>query len=410
MAHSINAATAVWLDRSTQPHISTLVLVSGIGALNMTIILPSLPSLAAHFGVEYGVIQLAVSAYLGATALLQLIIGPLSDRYGRRPVMITTMAVFVVATLGCILAPTAELFLASRMVQAAVVSGFALSRAIVRDTVGAAASASMIGYITTGMALMPMLGPIVGGLLQEGFGWQAAFVFNLLVGGVILLLVMGDLGETNQTKSASFTAQFRTYPELVASRRFWGYALTATFASGAFFAVLGGMPIVGTEVLGLSPREFAIAFAIIPCGYMCGNFVSGRLSERVGLSRMMLAGSLTALFGVAIALGFALAGIQSVATVFGPIFFMGFGNGLSMPSSNAGVVSVRPHLAGSASGLGGALMVGGGAVLSATTGALLGPETGSTPLFLMMLASTFGSLLATLSVIWIDWREGPLAA
>ena len=390
---------AVWLDRRTPPHVLTLVVMTGVSALNMNMILPSLPGIAADFRADYGLVALSVSAYLGLTAVLQLLIGPLSDRYGRRPVMLGCFAAFLAATLGCALAPTIEVFLAFRLAQAAVASAFALSRAIVRDMVGPAAAASLIGYVTMGMSLAPMIGPMIGGILDEAFGWRSVFVFTLVLGALAAALIWADQGETNAAPSASFAAQFRAYPELFASQRFWGYSLTAALASGAFFAFLGGGPLVASEILGMSPASVGFHFGFIALGYLVGNFLSGRFTARAGLNPMMLAGGLVATAGMALALGLFAAGLQTPLAFFGAILFVGLGNGLLLPSANAGIVSVRPRLAGSASGLGGALMIGGGAALAVLAGALLGPATGAWPLLWLMFACSAASVVSTLWVI-----------
>lgn len=397
-----------WLDRRTAPHIVTLVAVAAVAALNMNMILPSLPSLAREFDADYAVVALAISAYLGLVAVLQLIIGPMSDRFGRRPVILVCLAIFLVATLGCMLAPTIETFLAFRMLQTAVAVGFVLTRAIVRDMVPMNQAASMIGYVTMGMSLAPMVGPMLGGFLDETLGWRSVFAVTFLFGLAVLALAWLDLGETNAAPSASFAAQVRAYPELARSRRFWGYAATAAFASGAFFAFLGGGPWVASEVLQMSPSALGFYFGFIALGYMLGNFLSGRYAARVGLNGMMLLGGLAAVAGVLMAMAFFAAGLATPLTFFGSILFVGLGNGLSLPSANAGIVSVRPHLAGSASGLGGALMIGGGAAMAAVTGALLTPGGGAWPLLLMMLLSALLGLATTLYVIAVARRKGPL--
>ena len=389
----------VWLDRRTPPHILTLVLITGVSALNMNMILPSLPSLAAHYVADYAVVALTISAYLGLTAVLQLVIGPLSDRYGRRPVILVSFAAFLVATIGCMAAPNIETFLAFRLAQATIASGMALSRAIVRDMFPPDAAASQIGYVTMGMAVMPMIGPMIGGFLDELLGWQSVFGFMFLAGAAALWLIFADLGETNRLQSASFSAQFRAYPELIRSKRFWGYSATAALASGAFFAFLGGGPWVATEVLGMSPAQMGFYFGFIALGYMFGNFLSGRFATKVGLNRMMMLGALVATCGLGVSLGFLAVGLVHPVSFFGAILFLGLGNGLLLPSANAGVVSVRPHLAGSAAGLGGAMMVGGGALLSVIAGLLLGPDTGAWPLLWMMFICSALCILSTLFVM-----------
>ena len=266
-------------------------------------------------------------------------------------------------------------------------------------------AASLIGYVTMGMSLMPMVGPMIGGFLDESFGWQAVFGFTLAFGLVTLALVWADLGETNRAPSASFAAQWRAYPDLFRSRRFWGYSATATLASGAFFAFLGGGPWVASEVLGMTPSQLGFHFGFIAVGYMIGNFLSGRYTGRVGINRMMLAGGIVATAGILLAVVFFRIGVTTPLAFFGSILFVGLGNGLVLPSANAGIVSVRPHLAGSASGLGGALMIGGGALLSVVAGASLGPGTGAWPLLAIMLASSALGVVSTLDVMRLARRH-----
>ena len=346
-------AGAVWLDRRTPPHTVTLVLLTGLSALSLNVILPSLPGIAAWYDADYGVAALAVSAYLGLTAVLQLVLGPLSDRFGRRPVLLACFTAFLVATVGCLLAPTIEVFLGFRMAQAVIASGIALSRAIVRDMVPPDKAASLLGYVTMGMSLVPMISPMIGGWLDETFGWQSVFVLMLVFGVAVTALMAVDLGETNAQPSASFIAQFRAYPELVRSHRFWGYALTAALASGAFFSLLGGGPWVATNLLGMSPSSLGFHFGFVSLGYLVGNFLSGRYATRVGLNGMMLCGALVATFGVLVVLLLFAVGLRTPFSFFGPILFVGLGNGLLLPSANAGIVSVRPHLAGRPRGLAG---------------------------------------------------------
>ena len=355
--------------------------------------------MARYFGVDYSLMQLAVTLYLVAMAVLQLVIGPASDRFGRRPVLIFSFLVFLAATLGAVTAANVHVLLACRLLQAFGAAGFVLSRAIVRDTVETADAASKIGYITMGMSVTPMIGPLIGGFLDELYGWQASFWLSFAFGLMALIVVYLDLGETNTNRSSSIGQQFRSYPELLSSQRFWGYTLTATFASGAFFAFLGGGPYVSTEMLHLSPSQYGFYFGIISVGYMLGNFTSGRLARRKGLNWMMMAGNLVSVVGLAVSLGLFMAGIMHPLSLFAPAAFVGIGNGMTLPSANAGIVSVKPHLAGSASGLGGALTMGGGAVLASVAAGLLTAETGPFPLLIVMLLSAIAASLTTHWVI-----------
>jgi DHA1 family bicyclomycin/chloramphenicol resistance-like MFS transporter len=394
------------LNTATPPHILTLVMAASVGALAMNVFLPSLPSIARYYDADYRVVQLAVSLYLAATALLQLFIGPASDRFGRRPVMLACFAIFLIGTLATIYAPTIELFLAARFMQAFSAAGIVLSRAIARDTVGPDEAASMIGYITMGMALTPMVAPMIGGILDQLYGWQSTFLLILGFGLVSFVIVFFDLGETNAHRSSSMLAQTKAYPELFLSRRFWGYSLTAAFASGSFFAFLGGGPFVASEILGLRPAEYGFYFGILSAGYMIGNFISGRYAQRIGVNRMMLAGGLVSSIALVGAMVLYQLGYLHPIAFFGPVALTGIGNGMTLPSANAGVVSVRPHLAGSASGLGGALQIGGGAALAALAGALLTETSGAMPLLWVMVVSAVLAVVTTLYVIYVAHKAG----
>ena len=377
-----------FLDRRTAPHLVTLILLAGIAALNMSIFLPSLNGMTVYFGTDYAVMQLAVSGYLAATAVLQIFVGPLADRFGRRPMVLGALAIFVLATLGAVMAPTVEVFLAFRLLQAAVVTTMVLSRAIVRDMVPDDQAASMIGYVTMGMALVPMIGPAIGGALDQAFGWHASFAFLALAGLGVLALAYHDLGETVAGSGMDFRAQMRTYPELLTSPRFWGYVACAAFGSGAFFALLGGASFVAGAVFGLSPFWTGIALGSPAIGYALGNGLSGRFSVRLGIDRMILIGTAVASAGMGLSMILTLAGLSHPLLFFGFCTMLGLGNGLMLPNATAGSLSVRPHLAGTASGLGGAIMIGGGALLSAAAGTLLTEETGALPLQAIMFVTS----------------------
>jgi MFS transporter, DHA1 family, multidrug resistance protein len=387
-----------FLDRTTPPHIATLILMTGLGALALNIFLPSLPAIARSFGVAEARANLVVSAYLAMTALIQIVIGPISDRFGRRPVVLGAMAVFIIATIGAALAQDFVLFLAFRLAQASVATAFALSRAVVRDMVPPDQAASMIGWVTMGMSLVPMIGPAIGGALDDAFGWRASFWALAAAGVAVLAIVWADQGETAQLKSSGFRQQVAAWPALLGSARFWAYVAAATAASGAFFAFLGGASFVGESIYGLTPRILGIAFAAPAVGYMVGNFLSGRYAARIGIARMMLAGSLVTTAGLGLLAVLDMLALAPAAVFFGLTAAVGLGNGVLLPSANAGMLLVRPDLAGSAAGLGGAIIIGGGAALSALAGRLLqGAET-ALPLILIMAVSSAASVLA---VLWV---------
>ncbi|WP_339948569.1 multidrug effflux MFS transporter [uncultured Albimonas sp.] len=402
--------TRKWFDRRTPPTLFTLVAMAGMGALSMNIFLPSMPGMAKGFGVDYSVMQLAVSLYLLAMAVLQLVIGPLSDRLGRRPVLLGGLAIFALATIGCLTAETIEGFMAYRMLQTTSSAGLVLSRAMVRDMSTQETAAQMMGYVAMCMAVVPMVGPLIGGLLDQAFGWHANFVVLLVASLSVLAVCWADAGETNMNPTASFAEQFRAYPELVRSHRFWGYALACACASGAFFAFLGGAPYVASEVLGLSPSKLGVYFMFMAGGYMVGNFLTTRLAARLGIDRMIVIGAVLNIVAMSASALMFLGGATDPLALFGPTFFVGIGSGMAMPNAMAGQLSVRPHLAGSASGLGSTLMLGGGALLSAVTGWLLEVFGGALPLPLVLVATGFAMLGSMAFVYSANRRRGPLPA
>lgn len=387
------------MDRSTPPHIITLVLLAGVSAMSMSIFLPSLPSISKDLGADYSVVQLSVSAYLAFTAIIQVLIGPISDKFGRRPVVAGALGIFVLASLGCYLATSIEVFLFFRMLQSAVAVGMVLSRAIVRDMYPQNEAASMIGYVTMGMSLVPMIAPSIGGALDTAFGWRATFLFLVVAGTALAWLCWQDQGETNSTAGLSFRDQVTEYPELFRSPRFWGYAFAAAFSSGTFFAFLGGAPYVATEVFNQPVPMTGVFLGMPAIGYACGNYLSGRFSVRQGINWMIVAGCILQASGLGASLLFSYAGFSGAWWFFGFVTFVGLGNGLVLPNANAGLLSVRPHLAGTASGIGGAIMIGGGAILAAYAGAVLEGGNGAFPLQWIMFLSSIAGFASILYVL-----------
>lgn len=383
---------------TSPPHLATLVIMTAMSVLTLNMFLPALPGIAASFDTDYAIANLAIAGYLGITAFVQLIAGPLSDRFGRRPILLGAMVIFVVASIGCTLATEIWTFLAFRMLQSAVVTGSVLSSAIVRDMVSKDKTASLLGYISMAMAIAPMIAPVIGGILEQLFGWRSNFWAYVGFGVIALALVWADVGETNPRKSNSMKAQIRTYPALLTAPLFWGNALAPAFGVGAFFSFLAGAPTIAPAVFGISTPVLGLYLGSITAGFATGSFLSGRYATRVRITSIMLSGRLIACAALIIALGLSWMGVETQAAFFGPILFVGMANGLTTPGAFAGVVSVRPDLAGSASGLVGALTLGTGAILTSLTGSLLVPETGIPTLLMIMFVTSTLSLCAVLYV------------
>ncbi|MBP0618232.1 multidrug effflux MFS transporter [Jiella sp. KSK16Y-1] len=377
--------------------LATLMIASAVSPLAINIFIPSMASIARDLLAEEAIVGLGLSLYLAATAFIQLLAGPLSDRYGRRPVIIGGMVLFMAGTVMCVLAEGVWLFLAGRVVQAASATGIALSRAIVRDVYERQRAAAMIGYVTMGLAVAPMIGPLIGGTIDTAFGWRMVFWLLAGIGALTLGLLFADLSETNPERGKPIREQFKNYGELFAAGAFWRYAFVSALISAVFFAFLGGAAFVAVNVLGMTPAGYGLWFALCAGGYILGNFLTAQLSEKLGIKTLMVAGSAISMSAALVSSGAIAFGWLAPLTVFGPMFFVGIGNGLATPTSTAGGVSVVPHAAGAAAGMLGALQIGMGALASFAASLVATRYGGPLGLFALMSAFGFGSLMVASS-------------
>lgn len=386
------------------PRFSTITLLCALSVVPLNIFVPSLANIAQDFHTSYALASLSLAGYAAVAVAAEMVMGPLSDRFGRRPIMLANLAAFTAGSVGCALAADVWTFLGFRMLQAAITSCYPVSMAVIRDTDGKRQTASRIGYTAMIWALAPMLGPAFGGMVDQEFGWRAIFWSLALAGAALFALCWFDLGETNKTRSDTIAQQFRAYPALLRAPRFWAYGLCMAFSVGAFYAFLAGAPLAATSAFDLQPGTLGVFMGITTLGYILGSFLSGRYAGRFPLTAMMIAGRIVACAGPAIGLVLFLAGFRNAMTLFCPCILIGVGNGLTMPSANAGALSVRPGLAGSAAGLAGAMTIGGGAALSSITGAVLTRDNATYGLFSIMLLSAAAGLLAAVMASFAEKR------
>jgi len=347
-----------------------LIAMAAIGPLALNIFIPSMPGLKATFATSPGVVQLTLTVYLAGLALCQLLYGPLSDRYGRRPMLIAGMALFVAASVACALATSIEMLILARGVQAVGgASGMILSRAIVRDMFSREKSASVIGYITMAWVVAPMVAPLIGGILDQHFSFRASFWLLAIIGAMVLAGAIASLPETNRNLQPDASLiRTRVYGELLRNRAFRGYAATMSFGAAVFFLYLAVAPFIIITVRGFSPVEYGMWTIVAALGYMAGNFASGRFSESIGNDRMIGYGNWLSLGGAIAMLGFAVAGFIHPASLFVPMAVCAFGNGLTIPNALTAAISVDPKNIGSGAGLAGFLQMTVGALASQSVG------------------------------------------
>ncbi len=347
-----------------------LIAMAAIGPLALNIFIPSMPGLQATFASSPGVVQLTLTVYLAGLALCQLLYGPLSDRYGRRPMLIAGMVLFVVASVACALSTSIEMLIAARGVQAVGgASGMILSRAIVRDMFSREKSASVLGYITMAWVVAPMVAPLIGGILDQHFSFRASFWLLAIIGSMVLLGAIASLPETNRNLQPDASlVRTRVYGELLRNRGFRGYAATMTFGAAVFFLYLAVAPFIIITVRGHSPVEYGMWTIVAALGYMAGNFASGRFSENIGNDRMIGYGNWLTLAGAVAMLGLAVAGFLHPAFLFLPMAVCAFGNGLTIPNALTAAISVDPRNIGSGAGLAGFIQMTIGALASQSVG------------------------------------------
>jgi Bcr/CflA subfamily drug resistance transporter len=392
----------------TPPRLITLTLLTALSAVTLNMILPSLPSMARDLSARESVTALAVSGYMLASALFQLGLGPLSDRFGRRPVMLGALMIFVAASLGCMLAQDVKVLLACRVMQAVVVAGAVVSSAAVRDQHSTIDSAAKLSLIASAMALAPMLGPMLGGFLDVTLGWRSVFALYAGLGAALLVLAWFDMGETRAPGRPS--PRLADWLALLQSSRFWAYALCTAFSVGSFFVFVTGVPYVATAVWGLSPAEVGIGVGSITGGFLVGAAISARQARRLVTGVLLMSGRAVSVAAMALAAAMFAAGVSHPLALFGLTIFVGLGNGLTLPTANAGTMSVRPALAGTAAGLSGALSLALGAVLSTLTAVVVERHPTPGSLLVIILGCVLLSLAAAPSAIRLERRVRPAVA
>ena len=375
-----------------------LVAMSGLGPLSFNIILPSLPRVGRDFGIDYGTAQLTFSLFVVSMAISIVLAGPLTDIFGRRPILFAGLGLYLLATLASALAPNIATLVCARIAQAAGASGgIVISRATIGDLYESDRAASMMGYMTMAYGLAPLLSPLIGGVLDEAYGWRASFAFLFLFAAAILTAAWRVMPETTSGRHAgaeklSFLGAFSG---LVAVRAFWAVALTNAFASAVYFTFLAGASFVSENLFGLSPATYGGYLMLVVLGYICGNWLTGRYATRFGSLRLVTAGSVMLVLVVLVMWAADLTGTLSPATFFAPTLIMGLSHGLITPNCVALSISVRPRLAGTAVGIGSGVQLGCGGLASTVIGWWIAYDASPFPLMAQM------AMMAALALVCV---------
>ena len=359
-----------------------LVMMMGLAPVSLYILVPALPLLATAFASDVSAVQLNVSLFMVGLAISQLVTGPLSDRFGRRPVLLAGFGLTVVATIICILAQTLPQLIAGRFLQAiGGATGMVMARAIVRDLYPRERVASMVSLVIAVMMIAQLLSPLAGGLIETSFGWRAIFYVTASASALVMACIAFGLPETRRVVPADGGSFFGDVRTLAKSRAFIGYVLCQMLASAVIFTFAGGGPYIVVNQMGRPTAEYGLWFATSGIAYMLGNLLSVRLSPRFGLDHMIWLGVVLQIAGAVLNVIWGVTGYNQMPSwLFGTHMIVMVGNAFAMANASAGAISVRPQAAGTASGAMGFLQMGFGSLCS-QLGAWLGGHF-ATPLAL----------------------------
>ena len=368
-----------------------LTALVALGPVSISLYIPSMPALGAAFGAPPALVQQSFTIFLASFAAAQLVYGPLADRYGRRPVLIWGLFLYIAASLACALSTKIDAFLAARLAQGLGAGvGPVVARAVVRDRFERSDAVRAFAFIGIAIALAPALGPLVGGFLEVWFGWRSTFLFLVGYGCIMTALVLTRLVETiplRDLRATNPVRLIRNYAGLLSDVRYMAYLTPLAFSFGGVFAYNAAAPFLCIERLGLAPDRFGMLAIFTVGAYTMGSWLAGRLEGRLSV-RGTVTTSLAAILLAAV-LMLSLAGELSLPRLIGPMMLYVFGFGLLIPAATAAAMQPFPHIAGSASALIGFLQMGMGATGSLIISWVYDGAAGSLG-YLMILMALLG--------------------
>lgn len=378
-----------------------LAALTAVGPLSTDMYLPSLPDIARDLNASTSQVQLTISSYLIGFACGQILYGPVSDRHGRKPVLLAAVALFCAASIVCMLATSVEMLILARIAQALGGSGaVVVTRAIVRDLYSGARAGRELSVISSVMAVAPVLAPMVGGMLQAAFGWRSIFVLLVVAAVSAFVIVWALLPETLQKRdeATSASSMLQSYRVIVSNRVFLAYLGLGFFSYAGLFAWISGASFVLQNLYGLTPLVFGFIFAIATFGYFTGTTIAARIVTRVGLDGMIGIGSVLCAAGGLLACVSIALGLTSSLSLVIPVAIFLAGFGMVLPQSIAGAITPFPERAGAASSLLGFVQQIGAALCGALVASLLGENA-------WPLAGAIALMGCVTLLVWIATRD-----
>ncbi len=347
--------------------IAVITAMTAVSSASNAQYLPSLPGIAVSLATTPAMVQLTLSVFMVAYACAQLVWGPLADRFGRRPMLLAGLGLYVASSVACATATSIEALILFRLLQAlAACAAPVLARAVVRDLYELKDAARVMAYVSAAFSLAPVLSPILGAFLEQQFGWRSNFVFMMTFGALVFVTVWLVLPETQRHRAGPIRALriASDYAGLFAHRKFAGYTLCIACGFGQIFVFNSVAPFYFINVLKLDPTGFALVYGAVTMGFGGGAFFAARATPRLGIDRTILAGIVLGLAASTALVALAGQGIGGIDGIVAPMIAVGLGTGLVMPNSQAGAIAPFPTRAGAASAMVGfmqmAIAAGGG--------------------------------------------------
>lgn len=382
-----------------------LGLLAAIGPLSIDTYLPSIPTIADDLDTTTSIVQQSVSAYFLGLAAGQIICGPFSDRFGRRPILFLGLVLYLIATVACVLAPTIGILIVGRAVQGLGASATpAAGRAVIRDIWSGEMAARAMSFVMMVMAFAPIIAPLLGGQIFTYFGWQAVFWLMAGFGVLLLALVQFRLPETNgpeRRAGVSIGGYFRAYRYVFTDSRAWAYLLTGGLSFATMFAYITASSSVYIDFLGIDPEYFGFFFAVNVIGLTLGNWLNSRYVMHVGYQKLLGAGTAVSVLGVIALLICSLVGTVSLTAVVITLFIAIAPISMTGANAIAGLLNLFPNNAGAASALFGLFQFG----LGAFAGILTGLFSTSTPPVAMAFAMIIMAGGAFVAWLWLRRLE-----
>jgi DHA1 family bicyclomycin/chloramphenicol resistance-like MFS transporter len=372
-----------------------LAATSALGPAAMQILLPAIPVIRQELQVSTEVAQLTLSLSMFAIAIGTLVYGPLSDKFGRKPVMLLGLSITLFGSVCCLFAHSIGWLIVSRFIQAfGGAVGLVLARAIVRDVYGGQEAARVIATLVMVMVVIPMLSPALGGELMILFGWESVFVVIAVLTSLMALFLYKSLPETlvEPVPFAGVGAMLMNFVRLFQSRVFCGYAFCVTFVSVVFFSFISAAPEIMVSVLKRPATEYGYYFVMVPAGFMAGNYTTRYFGRSYSMNTMIGVGASIAVGGIGLTIALQLLGLHHPLALFAPVALAIFGNGITLPNAQAAAINEFPRFAGSASGLTGFLQM----AFSGIAAQLVAIVFNGTvyPLLVIMLGASLISLIS----------------